>query len=278
MKKLFFVNIFIFVIFALFAQELSVEMFFTPEQVERVLNGEIISRMCIAKNAWNENTDMSITIPATKFDRGGYSDWEMISDEKAFIPYDLTGDAKLRLLNAIVDYEGLKGMKYYSRKVNQVLVLIEDAYRIKSDKNLTKAPKIVYDKVTDHVTNCFSQKDNRFGRTYYQSDVYFDGDNVAVINSNVVGMNYLVPINRKDEFKSLTYLIYSPEHKGFFYYAANPMRIRVEFALSKLSPTTFAQRLRAVTVHLAGGMGVDWSDKYQPYDNAKLKAGEYKNY
>lgn len=278
MKKIFCLIVLFSFIFGLHAQDLSIDTFFTPQQIQRVLDGEIISRMCIKDNAWGENTDLSMTIPATKFDQGGYTDWEMISDEKAFIPFELNDKTKLQLLNALVDFEGLKGMKYYSRKVDEILVLIEDAYGIKSATNFSKAKPIKYDSLQNHVTNYFSQKDNRFGRTYYSSDIYFDGDNVVIINSNVAGMNYFLPINRKGEFKSITYLIYSQEHKGFFYYVANPIRIRIELALSKLSPTTFAQRLRAVTVHLANSIGLDWSDKYQPYDNEKLNNGEYKNF
>ena len=280
MKKLFIAIMIVFSAFAAFSQtgKPVPEMFFTPEQMQRVLDGEIISRMCIAGNAWGENTDLTMTIPATSYDAGGYTDWEMICDEKAFIPFELNDENKLKLLNILTDFESLKGAKYYSRKVDEILVLIEDAYRMKSATNHIKAAPAKYDKLESHVTNYFSQKDNRFGRTFYQSDVWFDGDDIIMINSNVVGMAYLVPINRKGEFKSITYLMYSAEHKGFFYYTANPIRIRIELALKKLSPTTFAQRLRAMTVHYGLAMGADWSDKYQPYDNEKLSNGEYRNY
>ena len=280
MKKLFITIIIVFTVFAAFSQngKPTPEMFFTAEQMERVLNGEIISRMCIAQNAWNENTDLTMTIPGTSYDEGGYTDWEMICDEKAFIPFEMNDENKLKLLNILTNFESLKGAKYYSRKVDEILVLIEDAYRMKSGSNHTKAEPAKYDKFESHVTNYFSQKDNRFGRTFYQSDVWFDGDDVIMINSNVVGMTFVVPINRKGEFKSITYLMYSAEHQGFFYYTANPIRIRVELALKKLSPTTFAQRLRAMTVHYGMAMGADWGDKYQPYDNEKLSNGEYRNY
>ena len=98
MKKLFITIIIVFTVFAAFSQngKPTPEMFFTAEQMERVLYGEIISRMCIAQNAWNENTDLTMTIPGTSYDEGGYTDWEMICDEKAFIPFEMNDENKLK--------------------------------------------------------------------------------------------------------------------------------------------------------------------------------------
>ena len=64
MKKLLFLIISVFVSAAAFSQNVkpTVDLFFTAEEQQRVLDGEIISRMCIAQNAWGENTDLTMTI------------------------------------------------------------------------------------------------------------------------------------------------------------------------------------------------------------------------
>ena len=72
--------------------------------------------------------------------------------------------------------------------------------------------------------------------------------------------------------------IYDEEKEGFFYYTVSPIRIRIDLALKKLSPTTFSNRLRATTVHLAKLLGLDWEDKYNPWIEEKLLSGGYKNY
>jgi hypothetical protein len=61
------------------------------------------------------------------------------------------------------------------------------------------------------------------------------------------------------------------------------MRIRIEMLLKKgglatLYPTTFSNRLRAGTVHLAKLLGLNWSAKLNPWDEDKMEEGYYRNY
>jgi hypothetical protein len=61
------------------------------------------------------------------------------------------------------------------------------------------------------------------------------------------------------------------------------MRIKVDSMLKKdnnltLYPTTFSNRLRAATVHLAKLIGLNWDSKLNPWDEDMLEAGKYRNY
>lgn len=277
----YFIEIFFFT-FAIICEEgikpLEVKSFFSEKEIERVLNGEIITRMSIKYNEWNENTDLKIDIPKTKYSNEDFSHYEMISDEKAFIPYNLNEKNKLDFLNILTSYSKLQGMKYYSRKADEVLELIINCYRVESEKNKKRISDEVYKTIPQETTSYFFQEDNRFGKLIFRSKLYNEGNNFVMINTCTQPITFVVFVNRREEFKFITYFIYDEEREGYFYYTVNPIRIRIDIALKKLSPTTFSNRLRATTVHLSKLLGLNWEDKYNPWDPDKMEKGEYRNY
>ena len=282
MKKMLLILITLFALSFVYAEEnlkpLTVDTFFSEKDIERTLSGEIVTRMSIKYNAWNENTDNSIYVPSSQYANEDFSIYEMISDEKAFIPYKLTEESKLNFYNTIVAYSKLQGMKYYSRRIGQVQELMVNCYRVESEKNKKRINDEVFTTIPPKSTNYFFQEDNKFGKLTFRSEVYNEGNSFAIVNTCMQPITYLVYVNRKEEFKSISYFIYDEENEGFFYYTVNPIRIRIDLALKKLSPTTFSNRLRATTVHLAKLLGLDWEDKYNPWIEEKLLSGGYKNY
>ena len=145
-----------------FAEELSVNMFMTQEQIDRVKAGEIITRMYIKYDQHKEATDLDLPVPSTSYAPVNYKDYQMITDEKAFLPYELTEETKMTFYNTISDANKLTDMQYYSRKADEVKTLVISAYpttkkwiRIKNQQPLTE--------IQPHITGYFRQKDNKFG-------------------------------------------------------------------------------------------------------------------
>ena len=53
------------------------------------------------------------------------------------------------------------------------------------------------------------------------------------------------------------------DKKGYFYYALHAMKVRGGLirTLGRLSPESFANRIRAMTVHVAAFFEMDWSER-----------------
>jgi hypothetical protein len=263
---------------------LSLNTFFNDAELKKVLDGEIVSRMCIKGNASGENTDLEIDIPRTKYADEDFSSYEVVIDEKAFIPYDMENtSSKIKFYNILTAYSKLKGMQYYSRMRKQTETFILKSKRIDPDKNTT-IDDVTYNEIKPKIENYFFQTDNKFGKLKFRSDLYNDGNNFVMVNTCIQPVSKLFfVINKKDETKFISYFIYSKEQKGFFYYSFNVMKVRLKFLLSEndvmtLNPTLFSSRLRASTVHFAKLLGLNWEDKLNPWDEDLLEKGVYKNY
>jgi hypothetical protein len=274
-----------FVLYPVFSiNQVELKTFFTSKDIERVKKDEIITRMYIKNNAVGENTDLSINIPSTKYISEDFSVYEMITDEKAFIPYKAeNNEQRLKFYNSLTAFSKLAGMNYYSRRIKKIEKMILSCYRIESPAKTKPLNDIVYTQISEKVNSYFIQKDNKFGKLKYSSELFNEGDNFILINKCFEPIRIGLIISDKEEFKVITYFIYDKTDGGFYYYSANVMRIRTEFVLSRnkiltLYPTTFSNRLRAATVHLIKLLGLNWDDKINPWDEDKLAQGFYKNY
>jgi len=269
-------------IFAFDNNKIETNAFFTKDEINLVQKGEIISRMYMKYNVRGENTHMSIEIPKTKYSEEDYDEYEILSDEKAFIPYNLNDSSKLKFYNYLTSFSNLKGMEYYSRSAGKIETLILDCYRIESPQKNMKINDNLYKEINPSVTNYFFQEANKIGSLIYQSDLFNEGDNFIMVNTCAQPIKELMfDINNSGEYKIKTFFVYDKEKKGFFYYSFLAMRVRADVVIKNpmiLKPTTFANRLRAGTVHIAKLMGVDFSKKLNPWDETKLKNGEYRNY
>jgi hypothetical protein len=268
------INIFVF---CDSTQDVKVSTFFSTEDIASVQKGNIISQMYIKYNARGENTNMSIDIPSTKYANEDFSVYEIINDEKAFFVYDLTKENKLKLYNTFLSFSKSKGTVYYSRSSGKVEPFILNCYRIESEKKTKQVDDIILNEILPKVENYFFQQDNKFGKLLFKSELYNEGDNFIVLNTCI---QPIANTNNAGEFKTISYLIYDKNSKGYFIYSANVIRIRNDLLTKTgvLRPTTFSNRLRSATVHLVKMLGIDWSNKLNPWDEKKLKNGEYKNY
>ncbi|MBQ3922426.1 MAG: hypothetical protein II707_03945, partial [Spirochaetales bacterium] len=269
-KKLSILTILCLVATAIFADvsaDLSVSTFFTAEQHSAVVNGDILPQMWVKYNAKNENSVESIAIPTTKYNNEDYSVYEVVTDERFFIPYKLNDESKLKFYNVLTSYSGLKGMQYYSRRAGKASLLIKKCYRVKSLSD-EKLPDITYEKIEPKISNMFLQKDNKLGTLYFKNELFSDSDNFVMVNTCVIPITKaLFTINDKNEYKIYSFFIYDAEAGGYFCYSFQVLRVKLDSVLKSgmISPTTSSNRLRASTVHLYKMLGIDKSDKLNPW-------------
>jgi hypothetical protein len=277
---------YVFITLALFCSMNSIyssEMdLFSIEEKSRLLDGEIITRMYLKYNAKGENTHLEMDLPNSTAIPEEMKGYEMLTDEKAFIPYETGSDGLLPVINSMVSFSRLKGTRYWSRRAGAVETLIVDSYAIDSPDDKQMIPDPVLVSIPGSVEYYFVQKDNKFGKTGYRYTISTDDDTILVKAScfHPVVFKKLIPVNGRDEMKVITILEYDSSRKGFYYYALYGMRINLDLFLRNgaLRPTSFANRLRAATVHLAVSLGNDWTGKLNPWDEETLISGGYRMY
>jgi len=284
MKKSFSTILFLLVTIFIFSEDLSVDLlntFFSKEEQEKMLDGKFITRMCIKFNAKGENTHLFIKIPVTKWTPENLSSYEIITDDKIFIPYQkskVNEEHNLNFLNFLTSYRKLAGMVYYSRSSNNIETLIKKSYRLDDKDKKIDDPK--YDKVISYTKNKFLQEDNKFGTTYFDSEVYNIDNSFIMVNSNNKPISKGIKIGDKGDYKVISFFIYDDEKEGYYCYFLNAFRINNDNLLKGglLRPTTFSNRLRAAIVFFLKFLGKDYSSELNPWDEKTLKSGGYKQY
>ena len=248
-------------------EDVSIDTFFSEEEKSQVLSGEIISRMYVAYNAKKENTDEFIEIKRTKYNDEDFSIYEVLTDEKFFIQYDLETKSKLDLYNVLTAYSKLEGMVYYSRRARKHELLIKKSHRVRSISE-NREIDITYNEISPKISVLFLQKDNKLGTLYFRNELYNEADDFVMINSCIIPITKAIfTINDKEEYKIYSFFLYDKEQKGYFCYTYQVLRVKLDGLLKTgvIAPTTFSNRLRASTVHFAKLIGLDWSDKLNPW-------------
>ncbi len=256
------------------ADNIDVKLFFSEDEITQVLNGDIIPAMFVKYNSKGENSHEKISIPTSQYMPEDFDQYEVLAHEKAFIPYKADVAGKLRLLNIMNSYSKLSGMEYYSRRAGKKEKLILESYRTIS-VNGKKLDDINYTDLQNKTKSIFMQRDNKFGKMFYTSEVTIENDNFIMVNTSIVPISKaIISLNNPGDFKTYTILIYDENHQGYFYYSVLAMRVRVDIILKQqiFGPTTFSNRLRASTVKLASMMGHNlddrlnaWPGKYDKY-------------
>ncbi len=250
---------------------LSIDTFFNDNEKASVLKNKILTRVYL-KYIECDNPEIRnerIQIPKTRYIEENFSDYEMVVDEKAFIPYKLNERAKLSLYNIFSAYSKLSGVQYYSRTDKKTQPLIIRCSRIESPTQRTLLNDIVNSNIAGARVNYFQFEDNRFGVLAFRSEIFNEGDNFIVKNVCVQPMEkFGFSINKKGEYQMHSFFIYDRKANGYFYYAFQAMRIRSYFIkkLGFLNPESFANRIRANTVHTAGLLGHDWRDRIKAFE------------
>lgn len=239
------------------------DTFFSQDELNRTFNGEIIPRMYMKYNSRGENSHENFEIKRTRFNDEDYVPYEIKADEKGFIPFVLTEDNKLSFYNLLISFSKLEGMEYYSRRAGKIEKLVEECYRVESKADKKYKDKS-YNTISPRITTMFKQKDNKFGELFYRSELYNEGNNFVLVNTCIDPLSkFIFNLNNSEEYKQIAFYMYDEEKQGFYYYTALVCRFRIDALLKtkKVGPTSYSNRLRAASVHLAKLLGVDWRNK-----------------
>lgn len=239
----------------------------TPYEQKAVLEGNILTMAYLKDHKIFSNYPESLSIKAQALPdntTGDYSDYELLGVEKAFIPFTLNTENLLALFNNLTAYSQLSGMRYYSRTDKRLQPYILSSFRIDSPDNDEPVNDEKYDTLPSDYSAYVLIEDNRFGKLLIRNNISVQNNNIAIRNKTLEPMSKLfIPINKSGDYEQQMWLMYDDDAKGFFYYSMHAMRIRsgLFLKLSQLTPGNMANRIRALTVHLAARMGHDWKDR-----------------
>jgi hypothetical protein len=254
------------------AKLISVQSLFSADEIAALRQGKIITRAYLKESpSLNVGSRNGLRIPRSEY-IGDLSNYEMVADEKAFIPYRLTDKNRLAFYNLLVSHSRLAGMKYYSRTEKKLEPFIIDSYCVDSAEGVRRTADPIYASIEKKRESYFRVRDNRFGDMVFQSDLYNEGDCFIVKNTCTAPLSkYGMSLSRAGEYQIINFLLYDREAGGFYYYAIHALRIHNGALLKSgmLSAWSFANRLRAGTVHMAQMLGVDLMDKI------RVVAGKY---
>lgn len=244
--------------------DIALDRFFSAKEKERVLENEIISRCCLDLDK-GKNT-LGLAVPKTEFFTSDYKNYELVSVEKAFIPCASDNQIKLKFYNDLIAFSELAGVRYYSITDEEINPFILKSSRIKSENKNNPLNDIRYKKIIPKRVHFFQIEDNRFGKIIFRSEIYSRNGVFILKNISTHSLKkFGFKINEPGEYSYTFIFFYDKNSSGYFYYALQALRIRSFFIrnMGIIKGKSFANRLRAMTVHFAGIMGHDWSGRLE---------------
>ena len=247
------------------SHSLSIEMFFEPDEVNKVLQGDIYTFSRFGNKIKNaDGSNRIVKLPVTEYIAKELSGYEMVTVEKAFFPYDLKTESKLAFYNYLQRYSTLAGTLYYSRTDRKVQKLVLESYRVDSTDLKQKEEDTVHTQIKDYHRDYVYLKDNRFGKIVFSSEIFHKNDHFVMRQTNIKPLSmFRIPVNDKGQYQLISFYIYDKDRKGYFYYTVHAMKVRGGLirTLGRLSPESLANRTRAMTVHIAAFFEMDWSKR-----------------
>ncbi len=119
-------------------------------------------------------------------------------------------------------------------------------------------------RIKDYHKDHIYTKDNRFGKIVFRSEIFHKNGHFVTRLTNIRPLSmFRIPVNGKGEYQLISFYIYDEDKKGYFYYAVHAMKVRGGLIrkLGRLSPESFANRIRAMTVNIAAFFEMDWSER-----------------
>ncbi len=252
---------------ALHADEpVSVNTLFTAGEMRAVRQGAILTR---ASLSGSEPVNLAppddrITVPATRYTDPALAGYEMIADERAFIPCRPDAKLRLALYNKLFSHSLFSGMKYYSHTEKKAETLVLESCTIDTPRRCRRLRSTAVKKIEPHRSGAFFMRDNRLGAIIFRTDLYAEGENFITTSvSEIPVTRFGLEVSEKGDYRMASFLIYDRDAGGFYYYSLHALRIRSGIILRSgmLSPKSFANRVRANTVHTAKLLGVNWQDR-----------------
>jgi len=252
---------------ALHADEpVSVHALFTAGEMRAVRQGAILTR---ASLRGSDPVNLAppndrITVPATRYTDPALAAYEMVADERAFIPCKLDAKSRLAFYNKLFSHALLSGMKYYSYTEKKAETLVLESCTIDTPRRCRRLRTTAVKKIEPHRSGAFFMRDNRLGAIIFSADLYAEGNNFITTSASEIPVTrFGLEVSEKGDYRMASFLIYDSDAGGFYLYSLHALRIRSEIILKSgmLSPKSFANRVRANTVHTARLLGVNWQDR-----------------
>lgn len=245
----------------------SVTDFFSPAEKAAVKKGAIITRALLkGGDGFNLPAGRALTLPVSPQIPRTLAGFEILAEERAFMPFDLAGPGRLRFYNSLFAFSRFTGMRYYSRTDKKMLTYILDSRRISAPGGQVLADP-VYPSVEPRRDGYFKVRDNRFGDIVFANAVLNRGESFIITSACTHPLSRMgITIAEKDEYRLISVFIHNPADRGFYYYGLHALRVRSGFFISSglLNADSFANRIRAETVRRASLLGLDWSAKIRP--------------
>ncbi len=246
---------------------LTISSIFSAEEIRSVKRGNIITRSYLKHNkGFNTRGDSRIILPKTQY-TAALPDYEMISDEKAFMPYRLNKESKLKLYNLFLAFSRLAGMTYHPRTGGKPRLLITESTRVDPGNKWRRIQDEISPDIAAKKESYFRIVDRRFGGIVLKNEIIHDNNGFIIRNTAINPISkYGFPICKAGEYQLIYFIIYDKSPNGFYYYAIHTLKIRNTMLLKsrKLRSEDFANRLRGETVHRAKLLGLNWSGKIVP--------------
>ena len=239
----------------------AVHNFFSDGERSAVKQGKILTRVYLKGSGVDggKKPAQSFAVPVTRY-TSGITGWEMIAEEKAYIP---SFPGKLPLYISLLAYSRYSGMKYYSVTDRTMQSFILSAYTVVSTGSEVAVRDSRPGAIAPSRTGYFRVRDNRLGWLTFRGELYHsDGVFIAKNYTMTPVTRYGVKVSAKGEYRMITFLF--PEgSRGYYLYSVHALRIRSTVMLKSgfLSGESFANRIRACTVHTAKLFGVNWRGK-----------------
>lgn len=245
----------------------SLRDYFSPTERAAVKQGAIITRASLkGGDGFNLPAGRIITLPSSPHIPRALAGFEILAEERAFMPFDYTGTGRLRFYNSLFAFSRFTGIRYFSRTDKKLLTYIIDSRRIAAPGGPALGDP-VYASVEPRRTGYFKVRDNRFGDIVFSHAVVSEKDGFIVASGCTHPLTRLgIIIAEKDEYRMISVFIHNAADRGFYYYGLHALRIRSGIFASSglLNAESFANRLRAETVRRASLLGLDWNAKIRP--------------
>lgn len=243
---------------------LSLNSFFTVNERRYAVNSEFLTAVSLTGKGEVHSYGVENSSPVrNSFIAASPSDYDMVAVEKGFFYMEGNGSNRDKIYRSLTDFSALKGMTYYSQTSGSNSTLILDSWKIQSQDDYIKM-NIKGKAIPESALSHFAIKDNRLGLLTFKSEFKTSGENFIVINTSTgtssrFGMKIFYP----GDYKIYKVLIYDKNLKGYYFYTAQFMKVRSSI-LSKMDlikPESFANRVRAESIHFLKSLGADRSGK-----------------
>jgi hypothetical protein len=246
----------------LHAASLSLNSFFTDNEIKFSLKGEFLTSVSLKGSGNAVSGPVENTLPAKNmYLNETISGFDMIAIDKGF--FNMEDDKnRERIYKSLTDFSNLKNMKYYSQSDKGNAVLIIKSYKIDSSENSISQNK--KDNIPEKTIFRFAIEDNRLGLLTFKSELVYDGENFIMTNTLSKGVTKLgMNIFNPGDYKIYKFFIYDKKSKGYFFYTVQFMKVRsnVLNKFNLIKPESFGNRVRAENIHFLKSIGINRSGK-----------------